>query len=52
MREIATAFENAGLPAGFHNGAADLFERLAPFKDRIEPPPTVAEVVAALSKMG
>lgn len=50
MREIAATFDLAGLPAGFHNAAADLYERLAPFKDRIEPPPTVADVVATLSK--
>lgn len=50
MREIAATFDRAGLPAGFHNAAADLFKRLAPFKDRTEPPPTVEEVVAALSK--
>jgi hypothetical protein len=50
MREIAATFDLAGLPAGFHNAAADLFERLAPFKDQIEPPPTLADVAAALSK--
>ncbi|MEK7782388.1 MAG: DUF1932 domain-containing protein [Candidatus Binatota bacterium] len=48
MREIAATFEAAGLPAGFHNAAADIFERLAPFKDRTDPPPTVAAVVDSL----
>lgn len=48
MREIAATFEAAGLPAGFHNAAADLYERLAPFKDRAEPPPTITAVVDAL----
>jgi len=49
MREIAATFEAAGLPTGFHNAAADICERLAPFKDRTDPPPTVAAVVDALS---
>ena len=48
MREIAATFEAAGLPAGFHNAAADICERLAAFKDRTEPPPTVAAVVDRL----
>jgi 3-hydroxyisobutyrate dehydrogenase-like beta-hydroxyacid dehydrogenase len=48
MREIAATFEAAGLPAGFHNAAADICERLAPFKDRTDPPPTVAAVVDSL----
>ena len=48
MREIAATFEAAGLPAGFHNAAADICERLACFKDRSDPPPTVQTVIAAL----
>jgi 3-hydroxyisobutyrate dehydrogenase-like beta-hydroxyacid dehydrogenase len=48
MREIAATFEAAGLPAGFHNAAADLYERLAPFKDRADPPPAITAVVDAL----
>ena len=32
MHEIAASFEAAGLPSGFHAGAAELYERLAPFK--------------------
>jgi 3-hydroxyisobutyrate dehydrogenase-like beta-hydroxyacid dehydrogenase len=48
MREIAATFEAAGLPAGFHNAAADICERLACFKDRSDPPPTVPTVIAAL----
>ncbi|HEV8343493.1 MAG TPA: DUF1932 domain-containing protein [Candidatus Binatia bacterium] len=48
MREIAATFEAAGLPAGFHNAAADLYERLAPFKDRVDPLPTITAVVDAL----
>ncbi len=33
MREIARSFEHAGLPGGFHEAAADIYERLAPYKD-------------------
>ena len=33
MREIAQTFEQAGLPAGFHSAAAELYERLETFKD-------------------
>jgi 3-hydroxyisobutyrate dehydrogenase-like beta-hydroxyacid dehydrogenase len=48
MREIAATFEAAGLPSGFHRTAADLYERLVAFKDRTDPPPTVADVVDTL----
>jgi 3-hydroxyisobutyrate dehydrogenase-like beta-hydroxyacid dehydrogenase len=48
MREIAATFELAGFPTGFHNAAADLYERLTPFKECTEPPPTVAGVIEAL----
>ena len=49
MREIAATYEAAGLPAGFHLAAAELYERLAHFKDRTDPPVTLAEVIDALS---
>lgn len=48
MREIAATFEAAGLPSGFHDAAADLYERLAPFKNRWNPPPAIAAVVGTL----
>ena len=48
MREIAEAFEAAGLPNGFHNAAAEVSERLACFKDQTEPPLTVAAVLEKL----
>ncbi|MGH7766678.1 MAG: DUF1932 domain-containing protein [Candidatus Binatia bacterium] len=48
MREIAATFEAAGLPSGFHVAAAEINERLTPFKDRTDPPPTVAAVIDAL----
>lgn len=34
MREIAATFEAAGFPAGFHNAAAEVFERLDAFKNK------------------
>ena len=49
MREIAATFEAAGLPAGFHNAAADFYERLAPFKDCTDPPPAITAVIETLS---
>ncbi len=48
MKEIADTFRAAGLPGGFHLAAAEVCERLAPFKDRTNPPPTITEVVNAL----
>lgn len=48
MREIAAAFEAAGLPTGFHDAAREFYERLAAFKDGTDPPPTVTDVVDAL----
>ena len=50
MREIAEAFESAGLPTGFHEAAAEICERFVCFKDRTEPALTVATVVQALQE--
>jgi 3-hydroxyisobutyrate dehydrogenase-like beta-hydroxyacid dehydrogenase len=47
MDEIARSFAAVGLPAGFHEAAADLYRRMAEFKDA-EQSPTVDEVAAAL----
>jgi hypothetical protein len=33
MEEIAATLEGAGLPAGFHRAAAEVYGRLAEFKD-------------------
>ena len=33
MREIVQTFNDAGLPAGFHSGAAEIYEALSSFKD-------------------
>jgi len=49
MEEIAASFEAAGLPAGFHLAAADIYRRLEGFKDAAQQP-TMAEVTAALSR--
>jgi 3-hydroxyisobutyrate dehydrogenase-like beta-hydroxyacid dehydrogenase len=48
MREIAEAFEAAGLPSGFHNAAAEVSERLACFKDQTEPALAVGTVLKQL----
>jgi 3-hydroxyisobutyrate dehydrogenase-like beta-hydroxyacid dehydrogenase len=47
MEEIAASFDAAGLPAGFHLAAADIYRRLEGFKDAAKPP-ALAEVKAAL----
>jgi len=38
MREIAATFEAVGLPERFHRAAAEIYERLAVFKDAADPP--------------
>jgi 3-hydroxyisobutyrate dehydrogenase-like beta-hydroxyacid dehydrogenase len=48
MREIAEAFEVAGLPTGFHQAAAEICERFTCFKDQTQPALTVTKVVQAL----
>lgn len=50
MEEIAATFRAAGLPGGFHQAAAALYERLAGFKGA--PQPGLAEVLAALAQEG
>lgn len=50
MKEIAESFAAAGLTPGFHDAAADIWQRLAPFKDRTDPPPTSEEVIDALCR--
>lgn len=44
MDEIADAFATAGVPDGFHRGAADVYRRLDRFKDAPEMP-SLAELV-------
>jgi 3-hydroxyisobutyrate dehydrogenase-like beta-hydroxyacid dehydrogenase len=48
MKEIAATLAGAGLPSGFHAAAADLYERLTPFKDMTNPGPTVPAVIDVL----
>ena len=50
MKEIAESFQAAGLTPGFHDAAADIWGRLAPFKDRTDPPPTLEAVIDALCR--
>lgn len=38
MREIASTFQEAGLPDGFHEAAAEIYHRMAGFKDSSETP--------------
>ena len=38
MKEIASTFREAGLPDGFHEAAAEIYHRMAGFKDRTENP--------------
>ncbi len=38
MEEIATTFEANGLPGGFHDAAAEVYRRLAQFKDDPDAP--------------
>jgi 3-hydroxyisobutyrate dehydrogenase-like beta-hydroxyacid dehydrogenase len=47
MEEIASSFEAAGLPGGFHLAAAEIYGRLAAFKDSAAPP-SLDEVTKAL----
>jgi 3-hydroxyisobutyrate dehydrogenase-like beta-hydroxyacid dehydrogenase len=49
MQEIAATFEAAGLPGGFHEAAAEIYRRLAPYKDAATPP-SMADVVAPLTR--
>jgi hypothetical protein len=49
MREIASTFASVGLPEGFHEAAAEVFERMAHWKDA-PAPPSVAEVQKALAR--
>jgi 3-hydroxyisobutyrate dehydrogenase-like beta-hydroxyacid dehydrogenase len=46
MEQIATAFRDAGLPAGFADGANEVYDRLADFKD--EPDVDLDAVLQAL----
>ena len=45
--EIAAAFAEADLPSGFHQAAAEIYRRLAEYKDTTQPP-SVAEAADKL----
>jgi hypothetical protein len=47
MKEIASKFHEAGVPDGFHIGAAEIYQRMAKFKDSDEIP-SLADVFEAL----
>jgi 3-hydroxyisobutyrate dehydrogenase-like beta-hydroxyacid dehydrogenase len=49
MHEIASTFQEAGLPNGFHEAAAEIYHRLADFKDAPEMP-KLEDVLEALLK--
>ena len=49
MEEIAATFRSAGLPGGFHEAAADIYRRIAHFKDAKEAP-ALDEVLEALGR--
>jgi 3-hydroxyisobutyrate dehydrogenase-like beta-hydroxyacid dehydrogenase len=48
MDEIASTFESAGLPSGFHAAAGEVYRRLAGFKD-VEELPGLKDVLFQLS---
>ena len=49
MHEIAATFQEAGLPNGFHEAAAEIYHRLADFKDSTETP-SLGDVLNTLRK--
>jgi 3-hydroxyisobutyrate dehydrogenase-like beta-hydroxyacid dehydrogenase len=51
MEQIAACLAEAGLPDGFASAAAELYRRLAPFKD-VEGDPPLGEVLARVRAQG
>jgi hypothetical protein len=47
MQEIASTFREAGMPDGFHEAAAEIYQRMADFKGA-EESPVLNEVLQAL----
>ena len=47
MNEIASTFREAGLPDGFHLAAADIYHRMADFKD-VRESPSLDEIIQTL----
>ena len=50
MEEIATAFKAVGLPDNFHLAAADLYHRLAGYKD-VDTPPSLEEATTVILQL-
>jgi 3-hydroxyisobutyrate dehydrogenase-like beta-hydroxyacid dehydrogenase len=50
MKEIAETFRETGLPDGFHLAAADIYHRMASFKDVTETPPLDTVLKALLTQ--
>ena len=48
MEEIASTFEHADMPRGFHDAAGDIYRRLAQFKD--QPAPSTDTLIEAIKK--
>jgi hypothetical protein len=49
MEKISKTFSEAGAPGEFHAAAANIYQRLARFKDS-KTPPTPEEILAALTE--
>src|SRR5438105_713868 len=49
MEEISRTFREAGVPGEFHAAAANIYQRLARFKDS-RTPPTLEEILSALTE--
>ena len=49
MQEIASTFRQAGMPAGFHEAAEEIYERLGSFKDA-PAKPSMGQVLQALTR--
>lgn len=49
MREIASTFQHAGMPAGFHLAAEEIYNRLGHFKDAETKPP-LEQVLESLKR--
>ena len=47
MKEIAATLAGAGIPGGFHTAAAEIFRRMAPYKDASDTP-EIEEVLKSL----
>jgi 3-hydroxyisobutyrate dehydrogenase-like beta-hydroxyacid dehydrogenase len=47
MKEIAATFENAGLPSGFHEAAAEVYHRMTNLKNM--PAVTLEEIIKAIT---